>query len=155
MSPSEGQRLAELSVAVRESTVKRLKRVPAGAENWAPSPNAMSVADLAHHLIRSDEWLFKMLETKDLEPIDGEPGAVNVTQRDEYLQLIQELERTGQMRRALLDRMTEPQLEEIIHDARFGGPVSAWWVVVRGNLDHEIHHRGEINAYLKMAKTQR
>jgi uncharacterized damage-inducible protein DinB len=34
-------------------------------------------------------------------------------------------------------------------DSRFG-EVTVWWVIVRGNLDHEIHHRGFIGAYLKM-----
>ena len=25
-----------------------------------------------------------------------------------------------------------------------------WWIIVRGNLDHETHHRGQIAAYLRM-----
>ncbi len=152
MHDTEAKRLAEFSAAVRDSTLKRLKRVPTGAENWAPRPNAMSFADLARHLVDADEWLFRMLQTKDLEPMEGKAGAESITHRDEYLRLIDELERTGRARRDLLDHMTSGQLDQKIHDARFGGPVSAWWVVVRGNLDHEIHHRGEINAYLKMAK---
>ena len=48
---SEGRRLAEFSRAVRESTLKRLRLVPDGFENWRISPQAMSFADVAKHLI--------------------------------------------------------------------------------------------------------
>ena len=29
-----------------------------------------------------------------------------------------------------------------------GQEVSVWWIIVRGNLDHEIHHRGQLS-YLR------
>jgi len=35
-----------------------------------------------------------------------------------------------------------------VFDERFG-ETTLWWIVVRGNLDHEIHHRGQIAAYLR------
>ena len=30
-----------------------------------------------------------------------------------------------------------------------GKEVSVWWIIVRGNLDldHEIHHRGQLSSY--------
>ena len=30
-----------------------------------------------------------------------------------------------------------------------GQEVSVWWIIVRGNLDldHEIHHRGQLSSY--------
>ena len=30
-----------------------------------------------------------------------------------------------------------------------GKEVSVWWIIVRGNLDHEIHHRGQLSSYLR------
>jgi uncharacterized damage-inducible protein DinB len=27
--------------------------------------------------------------------------------------------------------------------------VTIWWIIVRGNLDHETHHRGQLSVYLK------
>ena len=37
-----------------------------------------------------------------------------------------------------------------IPDERFGGNVSVWWILLRGNLDHEIHTRGQIALYLTL-----
>lgn len=37
-----------------------------------------------------------------------------------------------------------------IFDKRFGKKVTIWWIIIRGNLDHEIHHRGQLSVYLKL-----
>jgi len=109
----------------------------------------MSFADVAQHLIEADEWLFKMLELKNLKPMVGKPGLVEVTDRSQYLKLLDSLMKTGARRAEMLENATESQLDEMILDERFDGEVTAWWVIVRGNLDHEIHHRGQIAAYLR------
>ncbi len=149
MSSLEGQRLAAFARAVRESTLKRLRRVPPGRENWRIAPGAMSFADLAQHLVDTDEWLFKKTEVKTLEPIVGYTGAIEIADHAAYLALLDALARTGERRCALLECLTEKQFAEKIFDARFGGEVSLWWIIVRGNLDHEIHHRGQMAAYLR------
>ena len=145
----EGRRLAAFARAVRESTLKRLRRVPSGQENWRIGPGAMSFADLAQHLGDTDEWLFKKMDVKTLDPILGYTGAVEIADRADYQALIDRLVRTGEERGRRLESLTEDQLDEPIVDARFGGAVSLWWIIVRGNLDHEIHHRGQIAAYLR------
>ncbi len=150
----EGQRLARFARAVRESTLKRLRRVPPGRENWRIAPGAMSFADLAQHLIDTDEWLFKKIEVKTLDPIVGYTGVVEITDRADYLALLDALVRTGAQRCALLENLTEDQLDEKIFDARYEGEVSLWWIIVRGNLDHEIHHRGQLAAYLRAIETR-
>ena len=149
MSSLEAQRLAAFARAVRESTMKRLRRVPPGRENWRITPGAMSFADVAGHLVDTDEWLFKKLTVKTLDPILGEAGSVTVPDRAAYLALLEALARTGERRCALLESLTAEDLDETIYDARFDGAVSVWWIIVRGNLDHEIHHRGQIVAYLR------
>lgn len=129
--------------------MKRLRAVPEGLENWRVSDNAMSFADVAQHLVDADNWLFDKLRNRDLEPIKGEAGAVTVASRDEYLLILDELGSLGDKRRELLRGSTDGFLSEPIHDGRFG-EVSVWWVIVRGNLDHEIHHRGQLAAYLRV-----
>ena len=150
MNGGESGNLAAFSQAVRESSLKRLRLVPAGRESWRPTPEAMSFADLAHHLIDADEWLFRKLEERTLEPMVGRAGEAGEATRDRYLEMLERLGQTGRQRADLIAGLSADQLAEPIFDRRFGGEVTVWWVIVRGNLDHEIHHRGQIATYLRM-----
>lgn len=152
---TEGNRLAEFSTAVRQSTLKRLRLVPEGLENWRLSPEAMSFADLAQHLIDADNWLFEMVQARNLEPMVGKPHLVDVTHPGQYLGLLDELQQTGARRAEMLDSMTDSQLSEMIFDRRYGREVTLWWIIVRGTLDHEIHHRGQMAAYLRAVNQEK
>jgi uncharacterized damage-inducible protein DinB len=151
MSGEESGNLVAFSQAVRESSLKRLRLVPDGRESWRPSTEAMSFADLAQHLIDADEWLFTKLEIRTLEPMVGRAGIAEEATHSSYLGLLDRLEETGRRRADLLAGLSPAQLAEPIFDRRFGGEVSVWWVIVRGNLDHEIHHRGQVAVYLGLA----
>ena len=146
--------LAEFSNAVRTSTIKRLQLIPAGKENWRISPGAMSSADIAYHLIQTDYWLFKKIELKDLESIKGSAGTIEIKTRNDYLKLIEELNNSGKKRAGFILSLDDKVFQEQIYDDRFGKEVSVWWIIVRGNLDHEIHHRGQLSTYLRAIKTQ-
>lgn len=151
MTLTESGNLAAFSRAVRESSLKRLRLVPEGRASWRPTPEAMSFADLAHHLIDADEWLFRKLAERALEPMIGHAGEAGEATRDRYMQMLARLEQTGRQRADLIADLSADQLAEPIFDRRFGGEVTVWWVIVRGNLDHEIHHRGQIAVYLRLA----
>jgi uncharacterized damage-inducible protein DinB len=71
-----------------------------------------------------------------------------------YLDLLGELERLGEERAEWLSQLTDGELDEAIPDDPFGGMVAIWWVIVRGNLDHEAHHRGQVAAYLRVIASQ-
>jgi len=129
--------------------MKRLRMVPKELENWRVSVNAMSFADVAQHLIDADNWLFDHLRLRNLEPMKGEAGVVKINTREEYQAILDELYSIGRRRSDLLNGFTDEDLEEAIFDSRFG-EVNIWWVIVRGNLDHEIHHRGQLVAYLRV-----
>jgi uncharacterized damage-inducible protein DinB len=146
---SESDKLAEFAAAVRNSTIKRLKQVPAGKENWRITPDAMSIAEIAHHLIEADEWLIEKIENRDLEPMRGKTGAVKIGDNFEFRELIDRLQQSGERRHAFIRELDESKLLSTIFDKRFGKEVTIWWIIVRGNLDHEIHHRGQLSAYLK------
>lgn len=147
LMPSE---LAELASAVRTSTLKRLRRVPMGLENWRVDRDAMSFADVAQHLIDADAWLFEKLRNPSLAAMVGRPYSFEAQSRDEYEALLKRLQDSGESRSAMLLAYSDDELSRRIPDSRFEGLVSVWWVVVRGNLDHEIHHRGQIIAYLRI-----
>ncbi|NIP43896.1 MAG: DinB family protein [candidate division Zixibacteria bacterium] len=145
------QNLAAFSRAVRESSMKRLRAVEVGFENWRPVEESMSFADIAFHLIEADRWLLKKLEVGDLAPILGRMGAIEISNRDEYIDLLSQLETTGRERADLIERLDSEHLARKIYDSRFGDKVSVWWIIMRGNLDHEIHHRGQLSVYLRLA----
>ena len=151
---STSTQLAEFSNAVRISTIRRLQLIPAGKENWKISPGAMSSADIAYHLIQTDDWLFKKIKLKDLESIKGSAGAIEIKTRNDYLKLIEELNNSGKKRAGFILSLDDKVFQEQIYDDRFGKEVSVWWIIVRGNLDHEIHHRGQLSTYLSAIKTQ-
>ena len=115
---------------------------------------AMSSADIAYHLIETDEWLFKKIELKNLKSILGNSGTIEIKSRNDYLKLIEELINSGEKRAEIIQSLSDKGLEEKIYDDRFGQEVSVWWIIVRGNLDHEIHHRGQLSSYLRAIETQ-
>jgi uncharacterized damage-inducible protein DinB len=153
VSPGEGQRLAEFSLAVRQSTLKRLVQVPHGRENWCPWPGGMTFADIAHHIGDADRWLFLKLEDPGLSKMAGKPGEAASVTPEEFQGLVTGLKQSGERRAKLLSTMTDPMLESPMTDDRFGD-VTVWWVIVRGNLDHEAHHRGQLAAYLRICEGQ-
>src|SRR5262245_20250167 len=134
--------LAELAAAVRASTLKRLRSVPVGLENWRVNSEAMSFADVAQHLIDADTWLCEKLRNPSLAIMVGRPYSFVAQSRCEYDALLDRLQESGDSRSAMLRECSDHELSKRITDARFEGVVSVWWVVLRGNLDHEIHHRG-------------
>jgi uncharacterized damage-inducible protein DinB len=148
---TESQYLVAWAAAVRESTLKRLRRVPEGHEHWRLSPQVMSFADLAQHIIDADAWLFQKLADRSLEPMVGRAGFSHITARSQCLGLLTRLQSLGADRERLIAGFTADQLAETVFDRRFGGEVTVWWVLVRGNLDHEVHHRGQISVYLRAA----
>lgn len=148
------ERLAELSRAIRASTLKRLHRVPPGRENWRLSPNALSFADIAQHLIDADEWLFRKLDDPGLEPMVARSGSAVIADRQEYESIIVGLVTSGERRAGMIAELSEDDLARRMFDGRFGAGVSVWWIVVRGNLDHESHHRGQLAAYLRALENE-
>jgi uncharacterized damage-inducible protein DinB len=149
VDPSEGQRLAEFSRAVRESTLKRLLQVPPGKENWCPLSRGMTFADIAHHLGEADRWLFQKLEDPTLSKMAGKAGEAAHVTSEEFQELARSLRQLGEQRVKLLSTLTDSVLDSPMSDDRFG-EVTVWWVIVRGNLDHEAHHRGQLALYLRI-----
>jgi uncharacterized damage-inducible protein DinB len=147
----ESQRLAAWSLAVRGSSLKRFLLVRSGFENWRLTPDSMSFADVAFHLIEADQWLFDKLADPSRPPVVGRARTTDISAPDQYAALCANLKAIGGRRAAFLKSLSPAQLEATVPDQRFGGLVTVWWVIVRGNLDHEIHHRGQVAAWLRAA----
>jgi uncharacterized damage-inducible protein DinB len=146
----ENTKIAELSRAVRASTLKRLRLVPEGFENWRPSKKSLSFADIVHHLIEADRWLFRKFEEPDTPKMVAQAGEAIPCSRREFLQLIDQLAELGEQRSLFLESLNPIVLNKKVYDDRFDSDISVWWLIMRGNLDHEAHHRGQIASYLRL-----
>jgi len=145
----ESANIIKLAEAVRESTLKRLKLVPFDLIEWRPTPDSMSFADIARHLVKCDLWLFDLLAGKEMQDIQGEINPERIETEAEYQALFEGLIESGKKRLEIFTWLSDSDLAGLHIDPRFG-ECSVWWSIVRGCLDHEAHHRGQIAVYLKM-----
>ena len=144
------ERLATFSDSVRDSTLKRLNRVPHGRENDTVLEGMMSPADIAAHLIDSDQSLFGLVATKFSAGKVGVAGQLVVSDTDEYSEQIETLVSLRQIRREFILSQDDASLTELI-------PFE--WLSGRGEmdlasmiyrvLDHETHHRGALVVSLR------
>ena len=146
--------LIDFCGAVRDSTIKRLRTVPDGYENWCISKNSLSFAEIAKHLIESDDWTIKKINDPTIKSFIAEKGNLENCSRAEFNALILELEESLDRKIKFIDSLDKEKMESKIYDDRFNGEVSIEWIILRGNIDHEIHHRGQIAVYLRVLKDE-
>jgi len=147
--------LIDFCKAVRDSTLKRLKAVPEGYENWSITKNALSFAEIAKHLIESDDWTIKEINEPSIKSILPEKGSIENGSREEFYTLISALEESLERKIKFIDSLDKEKMKSKIYDDRFNDEVSIEWIILRGNLDHEIHHRGQMAVYLRMLKDKK
>ena len=144
--------LIDFCKAVRNSTIKRLKVVPGGYENWRISKNSLSFAEISKHLIDSDDWTINKIKNPGIKSILAEEGSIEDCSSEEFFSFISALEQSLERKIKFIDSLDKEKMESKIYDDRFNEEVNIEWVFLRGNLDHEIHHRGQIAVYLRMLK---
>ena len=145
--PSSAQRLALFSETVRESTWKRVRQVQPGDEEWRPAQDALSFVDIVKHLVDADTWILKYLAGSSGPRAIIAPGDARA--RD-WAFLTADLARLGRERAQRIARMSEQELAAEVEEPQVLGRTSYWWLIVRGSLDHEIHHRGALQLTLRL-----
>ena len=144
--------LTEFCRSVRGSTVKRLELVPEGYENWKVSSGALSFAETAKHIIDLDYWLFEKIKNPNTKSIETETAVIKHCNRKEYNGLIIKLKVVLEKKIDLIKTLGEIKLKVKIFDDAYDSEVSLAWLILRRNIDHEIHHRGQIATYLRVLK---
>lgn len=143
--------LTKFSIAVRESTLKRIRVVPPGYENWRLDKDSMSIADLAQHIIDCDHALIKAHQTKCLGPNLGTARSVHIEDEVDIKKLIENLEETKNSRTNFIEDLKREDYVEIVKaDRKSGKEEMTSELLIYKMLDHEIHHRGQLSVYLKM-----
>jgi uncharacterized damage-inducible protein DinB len=136
--------------AVRQSTLKRLMKVPEGYEHWKISKGALSFAEVAKHLIDIDEWLINKIKNPELKSTETQTAVMKECGREKFLRLIEGLKKTLDEKLNLIDGLREDELERKIYDDSYDTEMSLAMFILRRNIDHEIHHRGQLAVYLRV-----
>jgi len=144
--------IVRLAQVVRENTLKLLRDVPIGSENWRVDPEAMSFADTAQHLLDADSAHFEALRTSVFSPRLGYARLLTVADRREFDAVIEQLRESGQRRVAMMEELGDQNLYAPISAP--WGTITTWWLIARVGLDHEANHRGQIAAYLRALRSK-
>ena len=144
--------LTEFCRSVRGSTIKRLELVPEGYENWKVSPGALSFAETAKHIIDLDYWLLNKIKNPNTKSIETETAIIKNCNKEEYRKLIKDLKEILGKKIDLIKTLDADKLKEKLYDDSYNSEVSLVWLILRRNIDHEIHHRGQIATYLRVLK---
>jgi uncharacterized damage-inducible protein DinB len=145
---TEGEKLAQFSELVRESSLKRFRKVVPGDRAWRPAADQLSFVDLLKHLIDADKWNVAILiNEKTIPRAVIHPGDAKPEDWDRYLL---EFEDSGKKKAEFLRKMSDDEFSQEVEDWEKMGKVTKWLILVRGGLDHEIHHRGSLQTMLNL-----
>jgi len=147
------QKLAEFSSEIRKLTLKRLQEIPEGFMNWCLNNTAMSFVDIVHHLINVDELFFEISNTKEkqFQWKLGSEEPHQIVDKFTYEAMIEKLKEFQLKRHSVIYSLDDSRMNEEITDEN-GKKMTFWWFLMQKVLEHEIYHRGQISAYLKVLK---
>ncbi|MDB9720450.1 DinB family protein [Winogradskyella sp.] len=147
------ERLADFSSEIRKITLKRLEELPEGFMNWRLNTTAMSFAHIVQHLINVDELFFNLVtsEDKQFHWILGSEEPHFTVEPDSYEAMLRKLSTYQQKRHTLIKAFDPIEINTKVSDEN-QQKMTFWWFIMRKVLEHEIYHRGQIAAYLKILK---
>lgn len=143
--------LAELSWEIRDKSLEIMEDFPEGSMNWRLNNKAMSLAHIAKHLVIVDELFLEMLQagekTYKWHMASKEPH--RKVEKEDFEELKQRLQELQKERHAIIQAMDEKTLDEKV-TGELGEQSSVWWFIMQKLIEHEIYHRGQLAAYLKI-----
>jgi uncharacterized damage-inducible protein DinB len=127
---------------IRQRTMRVVAAIPPEHIEWTVQPGRWTLGDILRHLGALERWMFA-------ENVQGRPSLYHGCGRelaDGYDAVVAFLERTHGETLEILGRLTPEALQGKCHTPA-GTPITTWkWL--RGLVEHEIHHRGQIYLYL-------
>jgi len=147
------ERLAAYSSEIRNLTLKRLQEVPEGFMNWRLNNTAMSFAHIVRHLIDLDKLLFRLVNA-DENRFQWQLGSEEphfVVEKSNYEAMVKELKELQNKRFTIICALDNSIINKEITDSN-NKKTTFWWFIMQNVLEHEIYHRGQIAAYLKVIK---
>lgn len=143
--------LAEFSWEIRDKSLEILERLPEGFMNWRLNNNTMSFFHIAKHLVKVDELFLKMLQAgeKTFKWQLGSEEPHYEVEKAEFDEVKERLKSLQKERHATIQAMDENTLNEKV-TGELGEQTNIWWFIMQKLLEHEIYHRGQLSAYLKI-----
>jgi uncharacterized damage-inducible protein DinB len=129
------------------TTRKLLERVPGEKGTWKPHQKSFALGHLAQLVSWMPGWIAKSLRNPHMDL--GQAGGYSFEPTDALLRMFDANVREA---REALAAVTGPQLEEL-WSLKMGAQVlysAPRGEVVRGHLNHLIHHRGQLTVYLRL-----
>lgn len=129
------------------TTRRVLERVPSEQGRWKPHEKSFALAHLAQLVAWMPGWFPRMLREPNIDLGTGPGYSYETTET-----LLDEFDRNVADARRALEEVVGPELDEP-WSLRMGGNAlftSPRRQVVRENLNHLIHHRGQLTVYLRL-----
>jgi uncharacterized damage-inducible protein DinB len=129
---------------IRARTMRLVACIPPAELEWRCKEGKFTLGDLARHIAAVERNVF-------VESVAGGRNRYTGCGRelaDGYDQVVRFMERMHSESMSILSRLSDEDLLRKCASAD-GTPITAW-KLLRAMTEHEIHHRGELYAYLGM-----
>ncbi|USG65498.1 DinB family protein [Brevibacillus ruminantium] len=132
---------------VRKRTLKYLQEMPADMMDWRPAPDKFSCGDIIRHLGSTERMFYHAITENEWKYTGHGPEKGETLEAAlHYLQDCHEAVLTG------LQQLEPEQFNKKVKNL-LGYEVSAWRIVM-AMIEHEIHHRGQLSAYMQTNQVQ-
>ena len=127
---------------IRERTMRVVNCIPPEKIEWRAAEGKFTLGDLARHIATTERYVFAECACGGCNLYAG----CGCELADGYDEVIRFMQRVHGESTQMLAELTDDQLAQKCQSAD-GSPITTW-KLLRSMLEHEIHHRGELYAYL-------
>jgi uncharacterized damage-inducible protein DinB len=129
---------------IRERTMRVIICIPPEKIEWRAAEGKFTLGDLARHIAATERYVFADCACGGRNLYAG-CGCELADGSDEIIRFMQQ---THCESKKMLAQLTDDQLAQKCQSA-VGTPITTW-KFLRSMVEHEIHHRGELCAYLEL-----
>ncbi|MFB3814130.1 MAG: DinB family protein [Terriglobales bacterium] len=127
---------------VRARTMRVVRLIPRDKLEWRPAEGKFALGDLARHIAVAERYVFAECVGGGRQKYAGCGREL----ADGYDNVLAFMERMHAESLAIFSRLSDADLQKKCESA--GGAPMTTWKWLRSMVEHEIHHRGELYAYL-------
>jgi uncharacterized damage-inducible protein DinB len=129
---------------IRERTMRVVACIPSDKIEWRAAVDKFTLGDLARHIAATERNVFVECACGGRNRYAG-CGRELAEGRDEVVRFMERMHKESMN---MLARLSDDQLQQKCQSA--DGTSMTTWKLLRSMVEHEVHHRGELYAYLGM-----